>query len=387
MRKAKIGTILLTAILISGTVPLTALADTSIDSVSLDISSEIVPGDDNNDVDVSTDSSRYDVDDVEVTNEPSSDWDEGDEPKIRVTLAAENDYYFKSSFSKSDVDLSGDDAEVTSVSRSRDELRISIRLAELEDEDYDGDYDLDVSGLEWDDYDGTAYWDDAEDAKKYEVRLYRNGSSITSVKTTSDTDYDFSDEFTRSGDYYFRVRAVRNSSNKGTWEESDELSVTSSEAREIRENGGSSSSSGPSGSGGPGVSSGGPGGASNSGAWLWDSNVGRWWYCNADKTYPVSKWQYIGNSWFYFDAQGYMVTGWQFINNSWYYMDSNGYMLTGWQFINGRWYYLHNPNGNMITGWVLTNGLWYYCDASGAMLTNTYTPDGYYVDGSGVWRQ
>ena len=82
-----------------------------------------------------------------------------------------------------------------------------------------------------------------------------------------------------------------------------------------------------------------------------------------------------------------MVTGWQFINGAWYYMDNNGYMLTGWQYINNRWYFLHNPNGNMITGWVQTNGLWYYCDASGAMLTNTYTPDGYYVDGNGVWRQ
>lgn len=391
MRKAKFGTILLTSILISGAVPLTALADTAIDRVSLEISSDIVPGDDSKDVDVSTSSSRYDVDDVEVTNKPSGDWDEGDEPKIRVTLKAENNYYFKSGFSKSDVDLSGDDAEVTSVSRSRDELRVSIRLAELEDEDYDGEYDLDVSGLEWDDDDGTAYWDEAEDAKKYEVRLYRNGSSITSVKTTSDTDYDFSDEFTKSGDYYFRVRAVRNSSNKGTWEESEELSVTSSEARDIRKNGGGSSS-GSSSSGGPGSSSstgsGGPGVSSNStGAWLWDDNVKRWWYCNADKTYTVSNWQYIGNSWFYFDAQGYMVTGWQYINNAWYYMDSNGYMLTGWQYINGRWYYLHNPNGNMITGWVLSNGRWYYCDASGAMLTSTTTPDGYYVDGNGVWRQ
>ena len=132
MRKAKFGTILLTSILISGAVPLTALADTAIDRVSLEISSDIVPGDDSKDVDVSTSSSRYDVDDVEVTNKPSGDWDEGDEPKIRVTLKAENNYYFKSGFSKSDVDLSGDDAEVTSVSRSRDELRVSIRLAELE---------------------------------------------------------------------------------------------------------------------------------------------------------------------------------------------------------------------------------------------------------------
>ena len=166
MRKKRIAALCLTAALISGAMPVTALADTAIDSVSLDISSEIVPDDDNNNVDVSVDSSHCDVDDVEVTNEPSGDWEAGDEPRIRVTLAADRDYYFASGFDEEDVDLSGDDGEVTSVSRSRDELRISIRLAELEDEDYDGDYDLDVSGLEWDDYDGTAYWDDAEDAKK-----------------------------------------------------------------------------------------------------------------------------------------------------------------------------------------------------------------------------
>lgn len=68
-------------------------------------------------------------------------------------------------------------------------------------------------------------------------------------------------------------------------------------------------------------------------------------------------------------------------------MNSDGYMLTGWQSINGRWYCLHNPNGQMLTGWILSNGKWYYCDASGAMLTNTTTPDGYYVDGNGVWQQ
>ena len=72
MQKAKIGTILLTAALISGAVPITALADTEITSISLDISSDIVPGDDNNNVDVSSNSSRYDVDDVEVTNEPAA---------------------------------------------------------------------------------------------------------------------------------------------------------------------------------------------------------------------------------------------------------------------------------------------------------------------------
>jgi len=40
----------------------------------------------------------------------------------------------------------------------------------------------------------------------------------------------------------------------------------------------------------------------------------------------------------------------------------------------------------MATGWVKDNGKWYYLASSGNMLRNTYTPDGYYVDGSGVWK-
>ena len=33
------------------------------------------------------------------------------------------------------------------------------------------------------------------------------------------------------------------------------------------------------------------------------------------------------------------------------------------------------------------SGLWYYMGADGYMLTNTTTPDGYSVDGEGVWIQ
>lgn len=33
------------------------------------------------------------------------------------------------------------------------------------------------------------------------------------------------------------------------------------------------------------------------------------------------------------------------------------------------------------------SGLWYYMGADGYMLTNTTTPDGYYVNGEGVWTQ
>ena len=53
-----------------------------------------------------------------------------------------------------------------------------------------------------------ASWEDSGDARKYEVRLYRNDNSVTSVLTTSDTSYDFSGYITKSGDYLFKVRAV-----------------------------------------------------------------------------------------------------------------------------------------------------------------------------------
>ena len=90
----------------------------------------------------------------------------------------------------------------------------------------------------------------------------------------------------------------------------------------------------------------GPGGGSqgsSSGAWLKD-NTG-WWYCYPDKTYPKNAWLNQNGLWYYFGADGYL------------YMNR----------------------------WLLWNNLWYYCGSDGSMLRNTYTPDGYWVGGDGVW--
>lgn len=119
----------------------TALAatGTKISSVPLSIESEIVVGD---------------IDDVVITNEPSDEWDDGDKPKLKITLYADDDYYFASGFSKSSISLSGSDGTVTSVSRSSsDTLIVYVTLDALDDDD--SDHDLDVSGLEWDESDGT----------------------------------------------------------------------------------------------------------------------------------------------------------------------------------------------------------------------------------------
>ena len=308
----------------------TAMASTrtEIESVSLYVESNIEAGDSYGDVDVTCDDSGCSVDDVEITNEPKNGWDDGDKPKLRITLEAEDDYYFSSGLSKSDVDLSGADGNVTSVTRKSSSLMVYVTLDSLDGSDSDSGYDLDVYGLEWDEADGMASWDNSGDARKYEVRLYRNDNSVTSVLTTSDTSYDFSGHITRSGDYMFKVRAVYSSSEKGSWEESESWSVSSSEADDIS----------------AGRRTYGSSGQNYSGAWLRDE-VG-WWYCNADKSYTINNWQYIDDRWYFFNTVGYMVTG-----------------------------------------WVQWNGKWYYCGEDGAMLYNTTTPDGYYVDGDGVWVQ
>ena len=115
-----------------------AATGTKINSVPLSIESEIVVGD---------------IDDVVITNEPSDEWDDGDKPKFKITLYADDDYYFASGFSKSSVSLSGSDGTVTSVSRSSsDTLIVYVTLDALDDDD--SDHDLDVSGLEWDESDG-----------------------------------------------------------------------------------------------------------------------------------------------------------------------------------------------------------------------------------------
>ena len=226
-------------------VPTTSLAatGTKISNVSLKISSEIEAGDSGSDVTVTSSYSKFSVEDVEVTNEPDDEWEDGDKPKIKITLEAGDDYYFASGFSKSNVSTSGDGGTVTSVSRSSGTLIVYVTLDALEDED--SDYDLDVYELEWDESSGIASWGESGDANKYEVRLYRGSSSVTSVLTTSNTSYDFSSYITKSGYYTFKVRGVYNSSNKGSWEESGSWYVSSDEAGKISSGSSAANGSGP----------------------------------------------------------------------------------------------------------------------------------------------
>jgi len=332
----------------------TAPAAEKIEGITLEIDSSIYAGESGSEVEVILDDDNCYVDTVTVTNEPDV-WEEDDKPKLKVVILANDGYAFMSGFGKDEVALDEDSGKVTSVSRSASRITVNITLTELYySDDYDDDYyDLDVYDLGWDGAgSGYAYWEGTDYAKRYEVRLYRDGEEASKVLSTEDTTYDFSSYFTKGGDYSFKARAVRNSNNTSSWSTSDEWEVSDSEAAEIRKNAKTTVSSGaqkPAGS--------------TDGAWLKDS-VGYWW-CNPDKTYPAAKWKAINGEWYYFNAAGYCVM------NEWVQTD-------------GLWYYC-GPSGAMAYGWVETNGKWYFCGSTGAMLVNSMTPDHHYVGGDGVW--
>lgn len=119
----------------------------------------------------------------------------------------------------------------------------------------------------------------------------------------------------------------------------------------------------------------------------WVSSGGRWWYREADGSYPRNSWKVINGSWYYFDGSGWMVTGWLKRASSWYYLEpGNGNMVTGWRKIGSTWYYLNPTTGKMATGWTTVGGSKYYMNGSGAMLTDWQNIDGseYYFYSSGA---
>ena len=95
-----------------------------------------------------------------------------------------------------------------------------------------------------------------------------------------------------------------------------------------------------------------------------------------------------------------MQYGWYLDEESgkWYYLHgvSDGMLGTmeeGWHYDaqEGNWYYLQPETGELLTGWQKIDGNWYYFNKDdqrpyGALYQNERTPDGYWVDESGVWR-
>lgn len=93
-------------------------------------------------------------------------------------------------------------------------------------------------------------------------------------------------------------------------------------------------------------------------------------YKRVDGTYPISEFEYINNNWYFFNENGYMITG-IFYNKEtgvlhYFYPDGSLANNVGWLSIeDGKWIYV---NGNIC-------------------VVNAITPDGYYIDETGIWSE
>lgn len=221
-----------------------------------------------------------------------------------------------------------DKVEYISASKKDGGATVALRIRLVFDKDADMSNATAPGSLAWDTASaGKATWGDVSSAKYFQVQLYKDGSLVTppdgSASTVSvyGTSYDFSSWVTAGSSYTFKVRSVKSSNNaKSSW-------VTSSSWTP-----GSTTSN----NGNNGVSEG----------WKKAADNVRWWYQNADGSYPASQWKSVDEKWYYFDAEGYMATG-----------------------------------------WIKVGGLDYCLAPDGALYVSCTTPDGYNVNADGVWIQ
>ena len=312
-RPGKYGLLLAVTAAAVLSMPHTVLAEeedrTPIGEITIDIASSIGVGDVGSDVDVSTDSGECELIQMDVLNEPLDKWKDKDKPKLEITLEADRDYYFASGYGKKKISLSGDSATVTSVKRKgKEELRVIVTLKALKGTS--SDYELEVDEAEWDQTDGIAVWNDSEDAKYYELRLYRDGKFVTNLPSVHNTSCSLGKYLRTAGSYTFQVRAVYSGSRKGNWQESDTFEVSSEKAAElVTASEYVISGTGPA-----------------SGTWVQTDGGHR--YVNPDQTYTVNNWQKIDGIWYYFDENGFRKTGWVLWKDKWYYLNELGVMLS-----------------------------------------------------------
>ncbi len=70
----------------------------------------------------------------------------------------------------------------------------------------------------------------------------------------------------------------------------------------------------------------------------------------------------------------------------WRYNENGSYVSRRWiKDTDGSWY-CFDENGYMITNqWEISEYHWFYIGEDGRLLSDSYTPDGYYVDSGGMW--
>ena len=339
----KIAGFLLAAVLaVTAAFPAFAASKTAVGKIYLTIDSTVGLKNDSEDVTVTPygdNTDLYYVDNIYIENNDGNGYTESNPPKITVTLevADEDNYYFSGTASK-DFRLTLSDsakngygkAEYVKAVKKNDRSTVELTFRLTFDKKTTASTTSTVkapTGVAWSpNAYGTGIWSAVSGAKYYQLRLLKDGSLTGDEFTIYGTKYDFSRLMGTSGSYSFEVRSVKSSNSaKSSWNTSGSWTVSEADIAAL----------------GNTVSD-----NSQPAAGTWQTAAdGRWWYSNADGSYPVSSWQQINGQWYYFDAEGYMATGWITLYNKSYYLDP----------------------------------------VSGAMYKSGRTPDGLYVNESGVY--
>ncbi|MCI7261978.1 MAG: serine hydrolase [Clostridium sp.] len=106
------------------------------------------------------------------------------------------------------------------------------------------------------------------------------------------------------------------------------------------------------------------------------------------EAYPAAEGRWISQreNWKFQKSDGsYAGEEYLRIHGEVYGFAKDGMMLTGWHLVNGTWHYFDASGAMAFSRWIETNQLWYYVDEDGSLFVNGTTPDGYRVDGNGVW--
>lgn len=113
------------------------------------------------------------------------------------------------------------------------------------------------------------------------------------------------------------------------------------------------------------------------------------YYVNASGQWAIDTWKYSSGGWWYsFADGGFASDGIYRIEGKDYSFDKSGYLASeGWYTLSDadssvHWYYVLSDGSVARSQWISGS---YYVGADGFMLTDTFTPDGYYVDKSGNW--
>ena len=256
------------------------------------------------------------------------------EVDIILGVEDEEEYYFSNTSSSnfkltlgSSSKYRFDKIKFVNAKRKDSNATLILTVQLVFDKDADTSAAAAPSNLQWDSaHNGNGSWNEVSSAKYYQTQLIKNGAAIGEIKDIYNTSYDFREQITAPGTYQFKVRSVKSSNSaKSSWNTSGSWTVSEADIAAL----------------GNTVSD-----NSQPAAGTWQTAAdGRWWYSNADGSYPVSSWQQINGQWYYFDAEGYMATGWIELDGKSYYLDPS----------------------------------------TGAMYANTRTPDNFWVDASGVW--